>query len=212
MKTQILDAAQRRFEQYGLLKVTMDEIAQDIGMGKASLYYYFPTKEALFKTVLEREHEGLLDRVAKLVHDPAPVSEKLHCYVTLRLDHFFRLISLQVLELQISAKLRPLLRATFDEFAKREAKLLESMIRRGKTEGLLSVGSPEAAAIAFLHVMQGLRLRFVRDAAARRWDHDSMAELRKEFELIADFLIRGMCSPCEKKRSRVHRHNRVPST
>ncbi|HUL44881.1 MAG TPA: TetR/AcrR family transcriptional regulator [Bacteroidota bacterium] len=212
MKTQILDAAQRRFEQYGLLKVTMDEIAQDIGMGKASLYYYFPTKEALFKSVLSREHEGLLDRVTALVEDPAPVSEKLHRYVSLRLEHFFHLINLQVLELQISAKLRPVLRATFDEFAKRESKLLEAMIREGKADGELSVGSPESVAAAFLHVMQGLRLRLVRDATTHRWDPDALGDVRKEFALIAEILIRGMCTPCDNKGVRRHRHNRIRST
>ena len=39
----ILRSAQRRFASFGYSKVTMDEIAEDIGMAKASLYYYFPT-------------------------------------------------------------------------------------------------------------------------------------------------------------------------
>ena len=36
----ILNAAQRMFGQYGLTKTTMTEIATEVGMGKASLYYY----------------------------------------------------------------------------------------------------------------------------------------------------------------------------
>ncbi len=40
----ILESAQRQFAHYGFSKVTMDEIAQEVGMGKASLYYYFPDK------------------------------------------------------------------------------------------------------------------------------------------------------------------------
>ena len=39
----ILNAAQRMFGQYGLTKTTMTDIAKEVGMGKASLYYYFPT-------------------------------------------------------------------------------------------------------------------------------------------------------------------------
>jgi TetR/AcrR family transcriptional regulator len=38
-KALILEAAQRQFARYGLSKVTMDEIAEEVGMGKASLYY-----------------------------------------------------------------------------------------------------------------------------------------------------------------------------
>jgi len=55
----ILQAAQHRFAAYGLSKVTMDEIAEDVGMAKASLYYCFPTKETIFRSVVQHEQEGL---------------------------------------------------------------------------------------------------------------------------------------------------------
>jgi len=51
----ILNAAQRRFASYGYSKVTMDEIAEDVGMAKASLYYYFPTKEVIFRSIVLHE-------------------------------------------------------------------------------------------------------------------------------------------------------------
>ena len=49
----ILSAAQKRFGLYGLEKTTMKEIASDLGVSKASLYYYFPDKESLLKAVVE---------------------------------------------------------------------------------------------------------------------------------------------------------------
>ena len=48
----ILKSAQKRFMTYGYSKVTMDEIAEDIGMAKASLYYYFQTKDDIFRGVI----------------------------------------------------------------------------------------------------------------------------------------------------------------
>jgi AcrR family transcriptional regulator len=56
----ILDAAQNRFARFGFSKVTMDEIAEDVGMAKASLYYYYPSKEDVFRAVLRREQEQFL--------------------------------------------------------------------------------------------------------------------------------------------------------
>jgi TetR/AcrR family transcriptional regulator len=47
----IIEAAKERFAHFGFSKVTMEEIASDVDLGKASLYYYFPTKEDLFKAV-----------------------------------------------------------------------------------------------------------------------------------------------------------------
>jgi AcrR family transcriptional regulator len=46
-KTQILDAAYKRFSHYGYSKTTMKEIASDLSMSKALLYYYFPDKSQL---------------------------------------------------------------------------------------------------------------------------------------------------------------------
>ena len=55
----IIDAARDRFAHFGFSKVTMDEIASDVELGKASLYYYFPTKEELFKAVITLEQDEL---------------------------------------------------------------------------------------------------------------------------------------------------------
>src|SRR5690554_1595186 len=52
-RTQILEAATRRFAHFGLAKTTMAEIAQDLSFSKALLYYYFPDKNALYAAVLE---------------------------------------------------------------------------------------------------------------------------------------------------------------
>ena len=49
--SKVLDAAQKRFARFGLSKTTMNDIADDLGVSKASLYYYFPDKESIFKKV-----------------------------------------------------------------------------------------------------------------------------------------------------------------
>ena len=54
-RNNILEIAQKRFGMYGLAKTTMQEIANDLGMSKGSLYYYFPDKERLYAAVLEKE-------------------------------------------------------------------------------------------------------------------------------------------------------------
>src|SRR5690606_34499816 len=52
MRERILEAALKRFTHYGSAKTTMNEIADDLGCSKASLYYYFPDKKGLHKAVL----------------------------------------------------------------------------------------------------------------------------------------------------------------
>ena len=49
----IIDSAIKRFAHFGLSKTTMTEIASDLSMSKALLYYYFPDKISLYSAVLE---------------------------------------------------------------------------------------------------------------------------------------------------------------
>src|ERR687898_299399 len=52
-KNLIIDAAQKRFAHFGVGKTTMNEIADDLSISKASLYYYFPDKLNLYAAVLQ---------------------------------------------------------------------------------------------------------------------------------------------------------------
>ena len=49
----IIAGALEVFKSKGLDGATMDEIAQKSGFGKATLYYYFHSKEEVFATILE---------------------------------------------------------------------------------------------------------------------------------------------------------------
>jgi len=53
-KEKILGAAYNRFLHYGYSKTTMNEIAGDLCMSKALLYYYFPDKSQLYIDVMRR--------------------------------------------------------------------------------------------------------------------------------------------------------------
>ncbi|TDS17595.1 TetR/AcrR family transcriptional regulator [Sphingobacterium paludis] len=59
-KEQIVQAALKRFAHYGFNKTTMSEIAVDLSITKANLYYYYPDKNALIKDVLIYISEDIL--------------------------------------------------------------------------------------------------------------------------------------------------------
>lgn len=53
-KERILEASYQRFLHYGYSKTTMNEIAGDLSMSKALLYYYFPDKSQLYVAVMQK--------------------------------------------------------------------------------------------------------------------------------------------------------------
>lgn len=53
-KAQILDAAEEEFARHGLSGARTEAIAVRSGVTKAMIYYYYQSKEGLYKTVLQR--------------------------------------------------------------------------------------------------------------------------------------------------------------
>jgi TetR/AcrR family transcriptional regulator len=193
--TLILDAAQRRFAAFGLNKVTMDEIAADLGMGKTSLYYYFPNKEELYKAVIKREQDEFLRRVRKIQHEDSSAADKLRRYVDHRLVYHAELVNLQVLSVSSWMQGKPFLRELFESVAEQELDFLRAVLRGGKRSGEFYVKSPDDMASLILHVLQGLRLRAAREFQFIDRHQDVPNEVEREMRPLVDLLIRALSSP-----------------
>lgn len=57
---QILDALQSLLESKDIQTISVSEIARTAGIGKGSIYYYFPSKEAIMEALIERNYEKAL--------------------------------------------------------------------------------------------------------------------------------------------------------
>jgi AcrR family transcriptional regulator len=62
----ILDATAALVTEHGLLSVTMSQIAEKTGIGRATLYKYFPDVEAILHAWHQRQITGHLEQLAEL--------------------------------------------------------------------------------------------------------------------------------------------------
>ena len=67
----ILDAALGQFEDFGLRRSTMEDIARRCGMSRITIYRRFPKKENLVQAVLLRELQGFLGCLEQVGQDAA---------------------------------------------------------------------------------------------------------------------------------------------
>ncbi|MGD0339868.1 MAG: TetR/AcrR family transcriptional regulator [Bacteroidota bacterium] len=173
----ILTAAQKRFALYGYGKVTMEEIAEDVRMAKASLYYYFPTKEVIFRRVIQREQHEFIGYMTGVLQKTPTASQKLKAYVQHRYSFFDKLLNLHSLSNESWLALKPLYRDLFNVFANEELKLLTQIVHEGKQSGEFNISSPHKTALLLLHVLQGLRVRVFRSTVVT-------ADLRREYDAL----------------------------
>lgn len=69
----ILNALQELLETKELAAISVSEIAQTAGIGKGSIYYYFPSKEAIVEALVARSYEEPL-RTAKHLSEQTDIS------------------------------------------------------------------------------------------------------------------------------------------
>jgi len=80
-KASILDAAEREFARAGLLGARTENIAEDTGVTRAMIHYYYESKEKLYQAVLDRSFQRRIRNIAQFDLVNAPVPEALQNYV-----------------------------------------------------------------------------------------------------------------------------------
>lgn len=157
-KTQvILGVAQRRFAQYGFLKTSMTEIASDAGMSKASLYYYFEDKDAIFKEVIKNEQEGFISQIEKFIHSEATASKLLIIYVKKRLEYFELFLNLSKLNAESIKTVKPIFNELSGKFNEKEILLVSKIISAGVRNGEFEKANSKELATLFVRLIQSLR-------------------------------------------------------
>lgn len=74
-RAKITAAALEIFAAEGFRGATIDAIAEKAGMSKPNLLYYFPSKEAIYRSVLEQLLDDWLDPLRSLDPDGDPATE-----------------------------------------------------------------------------------------------------------------------------------------
>ncbi len=62
----ILDALQQLLEEKNIQHISISEIASKAGIGKGSIYYYFPSKDAIVDALIKRNYEQPLQTAKTL--------------------------------------------------------------------------------------------------------------------------------------------------
>jgi AcrR family transcriptional regulator len=86
-KNKIVSVATKLFGRFGFHKTSMDEIAKIARKAKGSLYYYFASKEELFKEVVSIEIVNLKNQLSIIVNNTnLSASEKIEKYLIKRME------------------------------------------------------------------------------------------------------------------------------
>jgi TetR/AcrR family transcriptional repressor of mexJK operon len=89
VRRDILHAAEVIFTRRDFHEVLMEDVAQECGVGKGTLYRYFPSKRELYLAVMFEGIEALRDDLRAALARPGAPVEKIECIVRCILRHFW---------------------------------------------------------------------------------------------------------------------------
>ena len=188
----ILDSAKKRFCRYGLKKTTMTEIAGDIGLSKASLYYYFPNKEGLFKEVVSQGHKTPLNEFEGLLSSSVPAEEILQGYLEKRLNYFREFVHLNALNLESINSLKPVYARLFENFRKAEIRLVGEILAKGiATQDFQNLDIAYFSEL-FIAIFQGLRHDVIIKKDTINITETEYSLLQKQYESALNMFMKGI--------------------
>lgn len=119
VKSKILAHASEMFQRYGFTKITMEEIASELGISKKTLYKNFSNKEHILKEIINEAKCEITSFVEDLIHNKKiDFIEKLKMFMNFLIKHSSKLNSPMVQEL---AKNYPKLWDDIQELRKKKA-------------------------------------------------------------------------------------------
>ena len=137
---QILNAAEKVFQRKGMDGARMQEIANEAGINKAMLHYYYRSKRFLFEAVFSKAFSIIAPEINRVLNEDTPLFEKIekftHRYIDFIQKHPY-LPNFIIQELNRDSDFIKVLQATkgFPDFQNFQAQV-EQEVREGKIRNI----------------------------------------------------------------------------
>jgi AcrR family transcriptional regulator len=187
-KTRILEASQKLFSKFGLSKTTIGDISKKARMGKASIYYYFKSKESIFKEVIDKEERVLKENILQTVNTEKSPQMKMRAYFVTRmialkeLVNYYSALRNEYLEhFSFVSKARQ----SFDVF---ETTLISNILQEGIQKNVFEIEDTLLASEAILATLKGLEFQWTIDI--------SVDQIETNVDNLLSILLKGIEKRC----------------
>lgn len=184
----ILDATDRLLARYGYKKMTIDDLAKEVGIGKGSVYLHFESKEEIALSHIDRIIERLkasLDATARSRSSPEKKLRKMLIdRVMLRFDsvqHYSQSLN------ELLAQLRPRLLERRKRYFEEEAAIFARVVTEGKAAGIFKTKDALEAGRTMLDATNAL-LPYSLSA----YELGDRKEIEKKAGSVADLILNGL--------------------
>lgn len=183
-KKMLIEVARVLFSKNGKKEVTMNDIAEASKKGRRTLYTYFNNKEEIYKAVIDKELEHLLDQLRIVSAQDTEPDIKLTNHIiahldaikfivtrngSLRGDFFHDIYEVERTRRKVDLK---------------EIELIKNILAEGIEKKVFKLMDPNLSSLILFHALKGLEVPYIRQNIS--------AEFEKNKNSIVEFVFRGI--------------------
>jgi AcrR family transcriptional regulator len=164
-KAQIMDAAQEVFIQKGINEARMDDIAQQTGLSKGTLYLYFKSKENLVTAILDRIFAGAFKGLEDRKNAPKSATEAIFRFTDEAIHGYKRMLRFTpvVYEFLALAFRNKIVQRAMKQYFDDYMKILVPIVQSGIDSGEFRRVDAQEVAIAAGAILEGTVLLWAYD-------------------------------------------------
>jgi len=183
-KKMLIEVARQLFADKGKKEITMNDIASASKKGRRTLYTYFNNKEEIYRAVIDKELDTILDRLYIVSNQKAEPDVKLKNHIlthldavkdvvnrngSLRADFFHDIYEVERKRRKIDVK---------------EIGLIRSIITEGIEKNIFKRMDVELSSIIIFYAIKGLEVPYIRQNIS--------SEFEKNKNSIVEFVFMGI--------------------
>ncbi len=185
----ILDATERLLARYGYRKMTVEDLAHEVGVGKGTIYLHFASKEEVVLSHVDGIVDRLKERLQAIARSNATAAIRLRLMLLTRV--LFRFDSIQFYTQSLNdllAALRPGLLARRARYFDEEAQILADVLNQGRDAGEFEFDDTLSTAYALLHSTNALL-----PYSLSTLELGEREEVKEKTAAVADLICTGCC-------------------
>jgi AcrR family transcriptional regulator len=182
-RDQIIDAAMQVFAQKGFTRATNKDIAHEAGITPGLIYYYFESKEALLKAIIEtRSPAQLITTLPPQVFELPPETFMrmliLRALSIIESEQLIQLVRMLLPEVVHNTEVAPIIFSMIQRLLEFLGRYFETQMEKGalrRISGVLTAQVMVGSVFGFV-----LRRQILRDPTALEYTHEQIADVVSE--------------------------------
>ncbi|WP_129714421.1 TetR/AcrR family transcriptional regulator [Pedobacter sp. SYP-B3415] len=188
----ILEAALKRFAHFGLAKTTMTDIAKDLSLSKALLYYYFPDKISLYVSVIDHIMHTVSNEIKKTIKKAGNCADAIMGLIERRQAFIQKYHNLLEYSSLIKTEIPEDLFEKFNKAKEFEVRNITDLFRKGSESGEFLMDDPALNAEILTEALFGIRFNVTSNRHTIFAANEDFKKIFKKERQLASIFLAGL--------------------